>query len=126
MKDRMTRHIPAVAPAALQAAARKKTLSVQRKLEVAENELHRANEVLAGAIPRHDEQQISSAVQDNLAAEEKVREAAEELHIVQELLADEAQTAASKAIDSKASGASGQGVRSLIPNLSRGSARPST
>lgn len=126
MKDRMTRHTPAVAPAALQAAARKRTLRVQRKLEVAENELHRANDVLAEAIPRRDVQQISSAVEDNLAAEEKVREAAEELQIVQELLADEAQTAASKAIDSKVGGASGQGVQSLIPHLSRGSARPST
>jgi hypothetical protein len=109
---------PALTQAALVATAGRKAHKVQHKLKQAEAELHTANEILVKAVPTRDKQDIDSAVQQNIAAEEKVHDAAEELQVVKELLSDaEAGRQGSSMTNSK--GQSGDGVKSLIPHLER-------
>jgi hypothetical protein len=114
---------PALTQAALVATAGRKADKVQRKLQQAEAELHSANGVLVKAVPRHDQQEIDAALQQNVAAEEKVHDAAEELEVVKELLSDAEPDGRSADAAAAAQGQTGQGVKSLIPYLSR---RPNT
>jgi hypothetical protein len=116
----MKSHSPALTQAALVATAGRKTHKVHRKLKQAEAELHTANEILvkAKAKPARDKQAMEIAVRQNVAAEEKVHDAAEELQVVKQLLAEaDADTHASAS--SGATGQSGDGVKSLIPHLER-------
>lgn len=113
---------PALTQAALVATAGRKAHKVQRKLKQAESELHAANGILANAKARQtpDKQEIGVAVEQNVAAEEKVHDAAEELQVVKQLLAEaDADAHASASSGSRATGQSGDGVKSLIPHLQR-------
>ena len=83
----MTKTIPAVNPAALSKLARGKTRKVAQKLHVAEEELHTANTALLDALPPTVKRRVSAALEQSVSAEEKVREATEELEVVTELLA---------------------------------------
>jgi hypothetical protein len=113
---------PALTQAALVATAGRKAQKVQRKLKQAETELHTANEILVKAVPTRDKQDIDSAVQQNIAAEEKVHDAAEELQVVKELLSDVEAGAQGTSI-TNSTGQSGDGVKSLIPHLERNRSR---
>jgi hypothetical protein len=111
---------PAITQAALVATAGRKADKVQRKLQQAETELHTANKILVKTVPTRDRKDIDSAVQQNVAAEEKVHEAAEELLVVKELLADADAEAAILGTGITASkGQSGDGIKSLLPHLER-------
>jgi hypothetical protein len=112
----------ALTPAALAKAARNKTKKVQHKLEVAEAELHTANAVLIETLPSPAKKDLLSALKQNVAAEEKVREAADELQVVTELLNDgdadksHLQKLIPKPRDAHNS-KSGEGAHSVIPHL---------
>jgi chromosome segregation ATPase len=109
----------AITQAALVATAGRKAHKVQRQLQQAETELHTANHILAKAKAKQtrDKEELDIAVKQNVAAEEKIHDAAEELQVVKELLADaESDTPPN---GSSVSGATGDGVRSLIPHLER-------
>jgi hypothetical protein len=108
---------PALTQADLASAAGRKAVKVQRKLQEAEAELHTANEILVQAVPTHDQQNIEDALKQNVAAEEKVHEAAEELEEVKELLSD-AETEQQSKSQPNSAGQTGDGVKSLIPHLS--------
>ena len=110
---------PALTHAALAATAGRKAQKVQRKLQEAEAELHTANGILVKAVPGRDRKEIDAALEQNVAAEEKVHDAAEELEVVQELLADATAPDNCVAPGERAAGQTGQGVKSLIPHLSR-------
>ncbi len=110
---------PALTHAARAATAGRKAQKVQRKLQEAEAELHAANGILVEAVPTRDREKIDEALEQNIAAEEKVHDAAEELEVVRELLADDAAPDNRVAPAERAAGQSGQGVKSLIPHLSR-------
>ena len=108
---------PAVTHATLVATAGRKTHKVQRKLKQAAAELRNANDILVKA-PARNEKQIEVAVEQNVAAEEKVQAATEELEVVKELLAEAAAESDSSRVP-HATGQSGDGVKSLIPHLER-------
>ena len=111
---------PAITQAALLAAAGRKAHKVQRKLQQAEAELHTANQILVKAVPTHDQREIDTAVKQNVCAEEKVHDAAEELQVVKELLSEADADAASYGITTfRSTGQTGDGVKSLIPHLER-------
>jgi hypothetical protein len=110
---------PALTQAALVSTAGRKADKVQRKLQQAEAELHNANGILVKAVPTHDQQEIDAALKQNVAAEEKVHDAAEELEIVKELLSDSGPDAQTAGAAATPQGQTGQGVKSLIPHLSR-------
>ena len=113
---------PALTQAALVATAGRKTHKVQRQLKQAEAELHTANEILVKAKKKQtrDTKDVELAVKQNVAAEEKVRDAAEELQVVKELLAEaDADVHASVNSGPRPAGQSGDGVKSLIPYLER-------
>jgi hypothetical protein len=111
---------PAITQATLVATAGRKADKVQRKLQQAEAELHTANKILVKAVPTHDRKEIDSAVLQNVAAEEKVHDAAEELQVVKELLADaDAESIMLGAAATGSTGRSGDGVKSLMPHLER-------
>jgi hypothetical protein len=95
----------------LSRAARRKAQRAQDKVKAAEQQLDSANRTLRSAIPRKDVEAITAAAQQTAVAEEEVREAAHELEAVNELL-DEAPIAGH-------GGASGEGVRSLLPFLGK-------
>jgi len=82
----MKKTVSAVDPAALSKLARGKTRKVAQKLQVAEQELNTANNALMDALPPKVKHQVAGALVKSLSAEEKVREATEELEIVTELL----------------------------------------
>ncbi|MDB5881314.1 MAG: hypothetical protein JWP43_1192 [Ramlibacter sp.] len=117
----MKAQAPAITQAALVATAGRKAEKVQRKLQQAESELHTANKILVKAVPTQNRKEIDTAVEQNVAAEEKVHDAAEELQVVKELLAD----ADAEAImlgagnDTGSQGRSGDGVKSLMSHLER-------
>lgn len=114
---------PALTQGALVATAGRKAHKVQRKLQQAEAELHIANEVLVKA-PTRDKQQIDNAVKQNVAAEEKIHDATEELQVVKELLSEAEADAHSQANAAPHStGQTGDGVKSLIPHLERARSR---
>jgi hypothetical protein len=113
---------PALTQAALVATAGRKAHKVQRKLKLAETELHTANEILVKAKGKQarDKQEMEIAVKQNAAAEEKVHDAAEELEVVKELLAEaDADAHARASSGGLAAGRSGDGVKSLMPHLER-------
>ena len=110
-------HTPAVTSSELAAAAGKKTTKVRRKLKAAEAELTRSNSVLVKELPARKKKLVMEALKDTQAAEEKVREAAEELEVVTELLSDAETTPQQAKTPVKGSGKSGQGAKSLIPHL---------
>ena len=122
----MKTYSPVLTPGALASVARRKTEKVHGKLLDAQEKLHVVNEVLLDSAPGSVAGSIKTAVKENLAAEETVHEAAEELKEVKELLADaqgpdEGQPQkvdASVSHHSRANGKTGQGARSLIPLLS--------
>lgn len=82
----MKKTVPAVDPAALSKLARGKTRRVAQKLQVAEQELHTANTALMDALPPKVRREVTDALDKSASAEEKVREATEELEVVTELL----------------------------------------
>jgi hypothetical protein len=111
---------PALTQAALVSTARRKTKKVQRKLKEAEAELHSTNDALIKAVPLRPNPGIEKVVEKNLAVEEKVHDAAEELAVVKELLANAQPDGADgdrAAASDGSRGKTGQGVRSLIPHL---------
>ena len=114
---------PALSPAALASVASRKTAKVQQKLRVAEVELHEANAILVEAVPTHNAQEIDEAVQRNIAAEEKVHEATQELEEVKELLCDAHLAGTNKRATKK--GLSGHGSKSLIGLLGNRPSKPS-
>jgi hypothetical protein len=116
----MKAQAPAITQAALVATAGRKADKVQRKLQQAEAELHTANTILVKAVPTNNRKAIDSAVEQNVAAEEKVHDAAEELQVVKELLADaDAEAIILGTPEPHSKGQSGDGVKSLMPHLAR-------
>jgi len=111
---------PAVTQASLVATAGRKAHKVHRKLQQAETELHTANQILTRKAQQPDgKKDMEIAVKQNVAAEEKVRDATQELQVVKELLA-EADSDAHRGKSAQGStGQSGDGVKSLIPHLER-------
>jgi hypothetical protein len=111
---------PVLTPDAIASAAGKKTVKVQRKLRAAESELRTANTVLRRAVPKNARRDINEALAENMAAEQKVHEATDELEVVTELLGEAQGAATGKATPADAGkGRTGQGARSLMPHLSR-------
>jgi hypothetical protein len=110
---------PALTPASLVSAAGRKAKRVQRKLHEAEAELHTANEILVEAVPAHDKESIDAALEQNVAAKEKVHDAAQELEVVNALLSEGDQTAQVTSEPPALQGKTGQGAKSLIPHLNR-------
>ncbi|HEY1226709.1 MAG TPA: hypothetical protein VGF26_05260 [Ramlibacter sp.] len=96
----------------LSRAARRKAQRASDKVKAAEQHLDSANRTLRRAIPRRDVEEIAEAAEQTAVAEEEVREAAHELEAVNELL-DEGRPIAGHG------GASGEGVRSLLPFLGK-------
>jgi hypothetical protein len=109
----------ALTQASLVSTAGRKAKRVQKKLHEAEAELHTANEILVKAVPTRDKESIDAALEQNVAAEEKVHDAAEELEVVTALLSDADQTAQATGMLPGARGRTGQGARSLIPHLNQ-------
>lgn len=111
----------AVSATDLASTAGIKAAKVQRKLKAAEVELSRTNAVLVKELPPKERKLVAEAIKDNQAAEEKVREAADELEVVSELLTDaqavDAAPKGGKGNKSVATGKTGQGAKSLIPHL---------
>ncbi len=110
---------PALTQAALVATAGRRARKVQHKLHEAEAQLHDANQTLVKAVPTRDEESIDAALQQNVAAEEKVHEATEELEIVNALLADATDSVPAIAPQPPSPGQTGQGVKSLVPLLAQ-------
>ncbi|MEO7393015.1 MAG: hypothetical protein ABIU58_12625 [Ramlibacter sp.] len=114
-------HTNAVSATDLASTAGKKAAKVQRKLKAAEAELSRTNMVLVKELPPSEKKIVAEALKDNQAAEEKVREAADELEVVSELLSDAQEAeAASNSGNIKTAptpGKTGQGTKSIIPHL---------
>lgn len=84
----MKRPTPALTAEAIAAAASKKTAKAQRQLVAAEAELQISSAALQEALPTGAGAKVKAALQHNVAAEEKVHEAAEDLETVKELLSD--------------------------------------
>ena len=96
----------------LTSAARRKAQRAQRKVKTAEDELDAANRTLRRAIPSRDVEAIAQAAERTAVAEDEVREASHELEAVTELLDDGKR-------DPPSGGASGEGLRSLLPFLGK-------
>ena len=110
---------PALTQASMVSTAGSKTKRVQRKLKEAEAELHTANETLVKAVPANDKESIDAALEQNVAAKEKVHEAAQELDVVHALLSDPDQSAHAPGEPAASEGKTGQGAKSLIPHLNK-------
>lgn len=120
----MKTYSPVLTPGALASIARRKTEKIQGKLHEAEEKLHVVNEVLLDEGAGGATSRIKTAVKENLAAEDTVHTASEDLQEVKELLAGaQANDAAPPKADAsvshqpRPSGKSGQGARSIIPLL---------
>ena len=120
----MKLHTPALTSSAIAAAASKKTAKVQRQLVAAEAELQSASAALMEALPADTGMSVRAALEHNVAAEEKVHEAAEDLEAVKELLSDAVleKPAAEHKVPVRvkrkpAAGKSGEGAKSLMPHL---------
>ncbi len=120
----MKRHTPALTAEAIAAAASKKTAKVQRQLVAAEAELHIASAALQEAFPDGAGAKVKAALKHNVAAEEKVHEAAEDLEAVKELLNDAnlddgpaERRVPPRPRKKPAAGKSGEGARSVIAHL---------
>ncbi len=115
----MKAQVPAVTHAAMVNVAGRKARKVQRKLLDAEADLHAANGVLSGAVPAKDNAKVEAALEQNIAAEEKVHEASEELEIVKHLL-DNVQGDPATVDDAPApKRGSGEGLQSLVPHMTQ-------
>lgn len=122
----MKTHTPALTASALAAAASKKTAKVQRQLIAAEAELQSASAALMEALPAGAGPEVKTALEHNVAAEEKVHEAAEDLEAVKDLLSDAVpdRPAAEHKVATRlrrkpAAGKSGEGAKSLMSHLRR-------
>jgi hypothetical protein len=93
-------------------AARRKAQLAKVKVHSAEEQLESANTTLREAIPRKDVKAITKAAEQTAVAEIEVREAAQELEAVTELLDD-------GKVPPPNGNASGEGVRSLMPFLGK-------
>ena len=120
----MKTYSPVLTPGALASIARRKTEKIQGKLQEAEEKLHVVHEVLLDEGAGGATSRIRTAVKQNLAAEDTVHEAAEDLQEVKELLASaQADDGAPPKADAsithqpRPKGKSGQGARSIIPLL---------
>ena len=78
----MKRHTPALTAEAIAAAASKQTAKVQQQLVAAETELQIASAALLEALPAGAGAEVQAALEHNVAAEQKVHAAAEELEAV--------------------------------------------
>ena len=96
---------------------RRKARRAQDNVRAAEEELAAANETLKEALPTRDVEAIAEAAERTVVAEEEVRQAAHELEVVSELLDDGSPPPGAPAAG--AQGASGEGVRSLLPWIKR-------
>jgi hypothetical protein len=101
---------PAITARALTQAAGRKARRVQQKLHEAEAEVQAATAELL-----HASIDVNEAVELNTSAERKVHEAVEELEVVKEMLEHADCPDPSPA----PSGASGDGVKSMLPHLRR-------
>jgi hypothetical protein len=108
----------ALTPQSFAAAAKKKAEKAQAKVRHAEAELNAANHELKDALPTQNMQELEAAVERTTAAEREVHEAAEELDAVNALLEQSASPSSGGGTPGS-SGASGQGVDSLLPHLRR-------
>ena len=91
-----------------------KTEKVQDDLTEAARDLNTTNAVLSGPLSTSQAvAAVAGAVKQNIAAEVKVQEAAEELETVKEML-KEAQVAQA---EQPSNGHAGEGVASIIPHL---------
>lgn len=117
----MKRHTPALTAEAIAAAASKKTAKVQRELVSAEAELQIASAALLEVLPAAAGAKLQAALDHNVAAEEKVHAAAEDLEAVKELLSEAAPPGATgerrASRKTPIAGNSGEGARSLMPHL---------
>lgn len=120
----MKQHPHVLAATDLAASARKKARKIQAELEVAENELHTANTLLVETLPDQakTEGPIADALEQSTSAEEKVRDAVEELHVVTELLnhpnPEKSQPPTLPSHQTGHVGRSGQGLASVVQHLS--------
>lgn len=105
-------------PAAVAAAAGRKAKKVQAKLTAADAELKASIKVLDQPKVEHDSAEVKAALKHNLAAEEKVQEATEELEVVTELLND---VKDALPVNGATPGRSGEGANSAIPHLKNSS-----
>lgn len=122
----MKTYTPALTASALAAAASKKTAKVQRQLIAAEAELQSASAALTEALPAGAGPEVKAALAHNVAAEEKVHEATEDLEAVKELLSDAVadkpaaeHKGVTKVKRKPAAGKSGEGAKSLMAHLRR-------
>lgn len=106
----------ALTPQSIAVTVRRKARRAQQNVKSAEEELTAANDALKEAIPRRDVEAIAQAAERTVVAEEEVRQAAQELEVVDQLLDDGTPPAGPSGA---ASGASGEGVRSLLPLIRR-------
>jgi len=120
----MKQTVSAVALAALSKLARGKTRKVAQKLQLAEQELNTANIALMDALPPKVKDQVTDALEKSQSAEEKVREASDELEVVTELLtlqegeeAEQARDAREGAALPQAGGKSGHGAHSVMAHI---------
>jgi hypothetical protein len=104
-------------PDSLTGTVRRKARRAHDNVKAAEEELAAANETLKEALPRRDTEAIAQAAERTVVAEEEVRQASHELEVVDELLDDGSPAPVPTAGASK--GASGEGVRSLLPRIRR-------
>jgi hypothetical protein len=70
----------------LTGAVKRKTQRAHEMVKSAEGELEAANDALKEALPRKDFEAIANAAERTVSAEEDVREASQELEVVNELL----------------------------------------
>jgi hypothetical protein len=94
---------------------RRKARRAHENVMAAEGQLVAANEALKDAVPRHDVAAITEAAERTIVAEEEVRNAAQELEVVNELL--ESSPPGPAGGEGGPCGASGEGARSLLPLL---------
>jgi len=104
---------PTFTAQALAHAARRKAGRVQRKLQEAEVDIRSANTVLTQPPEELDEEDMREAADLNVAAEQKVHDATEELEVVKELLVH----AAGDPATLPPAGHNGDGVKSLLDKL---------
>lgn len=93
----------------LSGAARQKARRARQNVKAAEEDLVAANEVMKEALPRRDVEAIAEAAELTVTAEEEVRQAAQELEAVEELL--------DGSKPPSLGGTSGEGASSLLPWL---------
>jgi len=106
----------ALTPDSIAGTVRRKARRARDNVAAAKEELAAANETLRQALPRRDTDAIAQAAERTAVAEEEVGQAAHELEVVNELLDD---GTAPTPPGGGTHGASGEGVRSLLPRIKR-------